>query len=229
MDEQALYQLLSWLAPENFFAGQPCSQALEFAVEAGLVRDAASLTGWLIALLSTGAAHVDAVIFRAAYEVAAAQNADGFAEIAQIAASLLSTMGVVLVSASLGASFLEMVRRSYPDPALDDLVRFWEGPIVHPVAVAAACGTRPASCRIPVTGALTAYLRAYVAQLISSSETLLPISQSDAQMVATRLEQPTLDAVRKALATDLNAFGGGPEVRDDRGFGYMAELSDAHA
>ena len=229
MDEQALYQLLSWLAPENFFAGQPCSQALEFAVEAGLVRDAASLTGWLIALLSTGAGQVDAVIFRAAYDVAAAQNADAFAEIAQMAASLLASMGVVFVSASLGASFLTMVRRSCSDPALDHLVQYWEGPIVHPVAVAAACGTRPASCRVTLSAALTAYLRAYVAHLVSSGETLLPMSEREAQTVAARLEQPTLDAVRKALVTDLYTFGSTLDSRQGPRFGSLGELANAHA
>ena len=229
MDELALYRLMSWLTPENFFAGQQCCQALEFAVEAGLVRDAASLTGWLIALLSSGAGHVDAVIFRAAYDVAAIQNADAFAEIAQIAASLLATMGVVFVSAALGASFLATVRRSWPDPALDQLLRYWEGPIVHPVAVAAACGARPISCRIPLTPALTAYLRAYVAHFISTGANLLPITPADAQMVAAQLEQPTLDAVHKALTTDLTAFRSSTDYRQGSYSVYENELTDALA
>ena len=206
MDEQALYRLMSWLTPENFFAGQPCSQGLEFAVEAGLVRDAASLAGWIIALLSNGAGHVDAVLFHAAYNVAAVQNAEGFAEIAQLAARLLATMGVVCASAAMGASFLASVRKSWPDPALDALVRYWEGPIVHPVAVAAACGARPGPCRIPLTPALTAYLRAYVGHFVSAGMNLLPLSQAEAQAMTAKLEQPTLDAVRKALMTDLSAF-----------------------
>lgn len=206
MDEQALYRLMSWLTPENFFADQPCCQALEFAVEAGLVRDASSLAGWIIALLSNGAAHVDAVLFRVAYETAALQNAEAFSEIAQIAASLLATMGVVFVSAGIGASFLEKVRHSWPDPALDHLLRFWEGPVVHPVAVAAACAARSGPCRIPMTAALTAYLSAHVAHFIASGRMLLPLSITDSQALAAQLEQPTLDAVRKALITDLSQF-----------------------
>ncbi|NBC32461.1 MAG: hypothetical protein GVY13_07270 [Alphaproteobacteria bacterium] len=206
MDEQALYRLMSWLTPENFFAGQACSQSLEFAVEAGLVRDAASLAGWIIALLSNGAGHVDAVLFHAAYNVAAVQNAEAFAEIAQIAASLLAGMGVACASAAMGATFLASVRQSWPDPGLEQVLRYWEGPIVHPVAVAAACGARPAPCRIPLNPALTAYLRAYVGYFVSAGRTLLPLSPAEAEAVTAKLEQPTLEAVHKALRTDLSVF-----------------------
>lgn len=206
MDEQALYQIMSWLTPENIFAGQPCSQSLEFAVEAGLVRDAASLAAWIIALLSNGAGHVDAVLFHAAYNVAAVRNAEAFAEIAQIAASLLAGMGVVCASAAMGACFLSSVRKSWPDPALDQLLRYWEGPIVHPVAVAAACGTGPGPGRIPLNPALTAYLRAYVGHFVSAGRTLLPLSPAEAKWVAAKIDQPTLAAVQKALRTDLSVF-----------------------
>ena len=82
---------------------------------------------------------------------------------------------------------------------------------------------------------MTAYLRAHVAHFVTSGRLLLPLSATESQSLAARLEQPTLDAVRKALTTDLSQFDAngfarhrpdpGPELRESMGLSVQYEAA----
>src|SRR6266853_3443154 len=59
----ALYRLMTWMSPAYPVGAFSYSGGLEWAVEAGDIRDAQSLTGWLTAMIRYGSVSCDAAIF----------------------------------------------------------------------------------------------------------------------------------------------------------------------
>ena len=66
----ALYRLMTWLSPSFPVGAFAYSSGLEWAVEAGDIKDAATLTDWLSAMLSDGAGFCDGVVLAQAYRAA---------------------------------------------------------------------------------------------------------------------------------------------------------------
>ncbi len=60
--DAALYRLLAWLSPAYPVGAYSYSHGLEWAVEAGLVRDRAGLEAWLATVLRHGGGWMDAVL-----------------------------------------------------------------------------------------------------------------------------------------------------------------------
>ena len=67
MAELSLLRLLTWLSPAFPTGGFAYSHGLEWAVEAGAVRDEASLTAWMEDTLRLGALWSDAILLRLAH------------------------------------------------------------------------------------------------------------------------------------------------------------------
>ena len=67
----ALYRLMTWMSPAYPVGAFSYSGGLEWAVEAGDIRDACSLTGWLTTIICNGGAFCDAAIFCHAHPAAA--------------------------------------------------------------------------------------------------------------------------------------------------------------
>ncbi len=119
MDRAALYRLMAWLSPAYPTGGFSYSHGLEYAVEAGLVTDRATLVDWIGHILRAGAGRVDAMIFRAAYE--AADDAARLDEIADLASAFRASAETALESTQQGAAFLAVTRQAWPAPRLDYL------------------------------------------------------------------------------------------------------------
>ena len=66
----ALYRLMSWLSPAYPVGAFSYSGGLEWAVEAGDVKDPASLTDWLGTMIAHGSIFCDAVFFVHAHTAA---------------------------------------------------------------------------------------------------------------------------------------------------------------
>ncbi len=60
----ALYRLMAWLSPAFPVGAFSYSSGIEWAVEAGDIKDADSLRGWLAVMLADGGGFCDAVLFR---------------------------------------------------------------------------------------------------------------------------------------------------------------------
>src|SRR5262249_25407013 len=84
----ALYRLMTWMSSAYPVAAFSYSSGLEWAVEAGDIRDACSLTGWLTAMIRHGSVSCDAAIFCHAHRAAADGNNEALAAIAELAAAL---------------------------------------------------------------------------------------------------------------------------------------------
>src|SRR5437762_9361712 len=73
-DEAALYRLMTWLSPSFPVGAFSYSSGIEWAVEAGDITDAASLSDWLASMLAEGAGFCDGVFLAHAHRAAAARD-----------------------------------------------------------------------------------------------------------------------------------------------------------
>jgi len=69
LTESGLYRLLAWLSPSFPVGAFSYSHGIEAAVEAGRVRDRASLEAWVGAVLRHGAGRIDADLLRDAWRI----------------------------------------------------------------------------------------------------------------------------------------------------------------
>ena len=74
LDAAALYRLMAWLSPSYPIGAFSYSSGIEWAVEAGDIRDAATLQDWLAVMLGEGSGFCDAVFFAHAHRAAAASD-----------------------------------------------------------------------------------------------------------------------------------------------------------
>jgi urease accessory protein len=206
--EAALYRLMAWLSPAYPIGGFSYSHGLEHAVEAGLVRDRASLVAWVETVLARGAGCSDAAIFVAAWR--SAGDPAALDAVAERAAAWRATAETALESVQQGTAFLATTRLAWPHPALDGLARRQAGRIALPVAVAVACAVH----QVPLEAALAAYLQGFIANLVSAGVRLVPLGQSDGQQVVAAVAPAVAAAARHALATPLDEVGTAAPILD---------------
>jgi urease accessory protein len=74
LTDSGLYRLLAWLSPAFPVGAFSYSHGIEAAVEAGRVRDRASLEAWIATILRHGTGRMDADLFRDAWRAVAAKE-----------------------------------------------------------------------------------------------------------------------------------------------------------
>jgi urease accessory protein len=199
----ALYRLMTWMSPAYPVGGFAYSSGLEWAVEAGDICDAATLTVWLTAMIDYGSVFCDAAIFRHAHQAAACGNDCALAAIAELAAALVGSKERFLETTAQGRAFLQVTQAAWPTPSLERLSAAWDGPLAYPVAVGAACGGHG----IALVPALQAFLHGVVSNLVSAGMRLVPLGQTDGQRVLAALETEIARAVERGLAIALEDIG----------------------
>lgn len=206
MSESALYRLMIWLSPAFPVGAFTYSHGIEYAVEAGLVEDRVSLTRWVSDILLHGSGGVDATFVSVAWGAAAAHLADELTQIAEYANAFRGTAEMARESRAQGRAFLDAVRRAWPHPTFDawmeNLANTERSP-AYPVAV----GVATAGAGIPRDLAVTAYLHAFAANLVSAGVRLVPLGQSDGLASVAALEQPVRTAARNAVSRGLEDIG----------------------
>jgi len=199
-DQAALHRLMAWLSPAYPVGAFSYSSGIEWAVEGGDIKDAATLRDWIAAILDHGSGFCDAVFFVHTHR---AEGKDALRAVAELAAAFTPSKERHLETTAQGAAFLETTRAAWPTPAIDALRAAWDGPVVYPVAVAVAC----AGHGIAVEPALAAFLHAIVANQISAGVRLVPLGQTDGQRVLAQLEPAIAATAARALSTPLDAIG----------------------
>ncbi|MGE0725263.1 MAG: urease accessory protein UreF [Alphaproteobacteria bacterium] len=206
----ALYRLLAWTSPAYPTGAFSYSHGLEWAVEAGLVRDRADLVDWLGHIVARGAGWTDAVLFVHAHDAALAGDAATLDAIADLAAALRGTAELALESGQQGAAFLAVTRAAWPAPALEALHAARAGRTVAlPVAQAVA-----AAGRVPRRPALIAMLSGFAGNLVSAGVRVIPLGQTDGQRAIAALEPVVTATADRALAAGLDAVGGAAPMID---------------
>ena len=199
----ALYRLMAWLSPSYPVGAFSYSSGIEWAVEAGDIKDADSLRRWLAVVIGEGGGFCDAVFLVHAYRSLADTDDRALRAVAELAAAFAPSKERHLETTAQGAAFIEATKAAWPCPALDRLAAAWAGPLAYPVAV----GVAAAGHGIALEPALQALLHAVTANLISAGVRLIPLGQSDGQRLLAALEPLVEATARRALVTSLDDVG----------------------
>lgn len=203
VESGALYRLMAWLSPAYPVGAFSYSGGIEWAVEAGDIKDAESLRAWLAVMIGEGGGFCDAVFFVHAYRSLADQNTAALRTVAELAAALAPSKERHLETTAQGTAFIAATRAAWPCDALDILAAAWTGPVAYPVAV----GVTAAGHGIALEPALQAYLHAVTANLISAGVRLIPLGQNDGQRALATLEPVVAATARRALMASLDDVG----------------------
>jgi urease accessory protein len=195
---------MAWLSPAYPVGAFSYSSGIEWAVESGDITDAASFQRWLRVIIENGSVFCDAVLFVHAHRAAAADDAKALRDVAELAAAFVPSKERHLETAAQGRAFIEATRAAWPCPALDRLAQAWDGPVAYPVAV----GVAAAGHGIALEPALSAYLHAVTANLISAGVRLIPLGQTQGQRLLAALEPVVAATATRALTTSLDQIGG---------------------
>jgi urease accessory protein len=98
-DASKLLLLLNWMSPTFPVGGFAYSHGLEWAIEAGIVKDAASLRDWIGELLARGSGWNDAILFSACWDET------DFDELNNLALALCASEERYLETTTLGRAF----------------------------------------------------------------------------------------------------------------------------
>jgi urease accessory protein len=200
----ALYRLMTWLSPAFPVGAFSYSSGIEWAVEAGDIKDAASLKGWLATVLADGSGFCDAVFLVQAHRAVNADDDAALRDIAELAAAFVPSRERQLETTTQGRAFIEIARAAWNCDGLDHAVAQCAGAIVYPVAV----GIVSAVHAIPLAPSLHAFLHALVSNWISAGARLIPLGQTDSQRVLAALEAVVAATAKRAIAATLGDLGG---------------------
>jgi urease accessory protein len=204
LNTAALYRLMAWLSPAYPIGAFSYSSGIEWAVEAGDIKDAATLEDWLAVMLSQGGGFCDAVFFAHAHRAIATDDVAALRAVAELAAAFVPSRERFLETTAQGRAFFEATRAAWPCAALGRLEALWNGPLALPIAVGVACAGHGIGCGI----ALPAFLHALAANWISAGVRLVPLGQTDGQRVLAALEQIVAATAARASRTPLDDIGG---------------------
>lgn len=178
-----LLTLMQWLSPAYPLGSFAYSHGLERAVRQGWVTDAESLQSWLEDVLAEGTGRSDAVLLRHGFT---AEDAERLAHVDAVARATAPSKERLQETARQGAAFARTTAEVWglDLPAL-----------AFPVAVGRAA--RLAELDADVTAML--YLQGFATNLTSAAQRLMPLGQTAAQRVLSRLA-PTCQRITFATA-----------------------------
>lgn len=207
----ALGLLLAWSSPSYPTGAFSYSHGLEWAVEAGSVRELAGLVDYVSTVLHSGGGWIDAVLFTQAWQAAREDDGEALDAIAELAAALRGSAELALESRQQGQAFLQVTRRAWPHAALDAFALRQHGrPLSHAVVVALACAVHG----VARTPALRAYLHAFAANLVSAGVRLVPLGQTDGQIATARLAAVVTEVAARAPLCALDDLGSAAPMLD---------------
>jgi urease accessory protein len=210
--DAALYRLLTWLSPGFPVGAYSYSHALEAAVEAARVDDAATLAAWIEGILAHGAAGADAVFLAATWRAVGVEDREAFVAAAERAAAMRGSAELALESTAQGAAFIGVVAATWGVPGLGA----WRAVLPADIAMTypVAVGLAAALAGLPLPATLTAFLQGFAANLVSAGVRLIPLGQSDGQRVLARLEPAVARAAAAALDRRLEDAASAAPVID---------------
>jgi urease accessory protein len=194
---------MAWLSPAYPIGAFSFSCGLEWAVEAGDIRNAETLQRWLTAMICHGGGFCDAVLLAQSHRATVAMDDSALRTVAELAAAFVPSKERFLETTAQGRAFLEATNAAWPCGALERLAVVWDGALAYPVVV----GVAAAGHGIAVEPAAGAFLQAIAANLVSAGVRLVPLGQTDGQRVLASLEPVIAATVRRALATPLDDIG----------------------
>jgi urease accessory protein len=191
----ALQVLAAWFSPAYPVGAYSYSHGLEWAVEAGMVRDGDGLRAWVADLVDFGAGRSDAILLARAIE------ADDPAPLAELAAALAPSAERLLETTAQGAAFARATSAAW-------------GVAVPPMPYPVAVGHAARLLGLPAPETATLFLQAFAANIVSAGVRLIPVGQTDGQRITAALLPLVAAVAAAALAAPLAAVGGSAAAAD---------------
>jgi urease accessory protein len=199
----AFYRLMTWLSPAFPVGAFSYSSGIEWAVEAGDIVDAASLNGWLAAMLADGPGFCDGVFLAHAHRAASLHDDAALREIVELAAAFVPSRERQLETSAQGRAFIEIARSAWNCDGLDRMISWCDSMIVYPVAV----GLVSSAHAIALAPTMHGFLHALTSNWISAGARLVPLGQTDSQRVLASLEPVVVATAKRALQACLDDLG----------------------
>jgi urease accessory protein len=199
-------RLQTWLSPAFPIGSYSYSHGLEWAVEAGSVRDRKSLVDWLSADLRYGSGRNEAIFFREAWTCAVLGNRSGLLQVAELAAAFRGTTEFALESAQQASACRSTLSQVWPDLLLDQIAQALADRSI-PLSLSVVLGIRCAKQEIPMVLALPAFLQSYVANLVTAGVRLIPLGQTHGQAAIAALEDTVLATSADAATATIHDLG----------------------
>ncbi|WP_243268517.1 urease accessory protein UreF [Sulfitobacter sp. DSM 110093] len=177
-----LVQMLSPSYPVGAFA---YSHGLEWAVQDGSVDDQDSLTAWLRTVLQYGAGQADAIYLSAAYHAEDPTQID--AQARAFASSAERLKETVLQGEAFARASAAIWQIEIP-------------PLCYPVAVGWAARLQ----QLPLRQTLEMFLHAFAANLATAGMRLIPLGQTEGQIVIRNIAPFCLELAAKAQRSTLD-------------------------
>lgn len=168
--DTALLTLAQWLSPAYPVGAFSYSHGLEWAVEAGQVRDADTFRCWLADILSHGTGRNDAILLACAYRA----DPGALRDLDDLARAFAPSRERLLETTAQGAAFCRTTAAIWGDDMPD---------LTYPVAVGYAARAHD----FPLRQASAMYLHAFAGNLTSAAIRLVPLGQTEGQAVLTAL------------------------------------------
>jgi urease accessory protein len=198
-EAHALTTLLAWFSPAFPVGAFAFSHGLETATAEGLISGEAGLAHWIEAILTSGGAWTDAVLFAAAYHAAGAQIWTSLTQIAALAKALAPSAERLRETLAQGDAFARAVAEGWPTLLPQTLSAVAAYPVVAGAAVAAL--------KAPLSDALTAYLNGFAGNSIAVGIRLGLCGQSAGVRILAALGDVIAQTAQRAAASSLDDLG----------------------
>lgn len=195
MDGAALQKLALWLSPGWPVGGFAFSHGLEWAVAEGPVRDAGTARGWIEGALRHGAGRTDAILAAAAWRDPESE------EPAALARALAASAERLAETEAIGAAFAAVTSAAF-------------GPALAAAPFPVVFGRAARAHKAPLVPALTLFLQAFAANLMSAAVRLVPLGQTEGAKALAALLPACADLAREAAEAPLDAAGGAALLSD---------------
>ena len=209
MSQSALL-LMAWLSPSFPVGAFAYSHGLEWAVDSGLIKDAATLRHWLDDLIAHGPVRNDCILLAQAWHAVNSQDSIALNGVNDLALALSPTRERRLETSQQGGSFLSAVDQSWPAPRVAFARDTLTGPIAYPIAVGAAANAHD----IDVESTASAFAFAFVGALVSAAVRLGPIGQTDGQKTLAHCTASVSAVAQFACSATLDDLGGAAFLSD---------------
>lgn len=200
-------RLMTWLSPAFPVGGFSYSHGLEWVVETRQVRDAATLTDWVLDLLRHGAPKTDLIFLMEAWRAVRAKDVPRIDAVVELAAAFVPSAERRLETVAQGNAFVVAARAVWPSASLD---RLQGRDVAYPVAV----GVAAAAHGLDLVVTARCFAQAFIANVVSAGVRLIPLGQTDGLRVIAHMEPHVAQIVETALPATLDDVGGAAVAAD---------------